>query len=192
MRKDRTWAILAALALVVAVSYYLLEVRGIAQQPEDVEYVWDLEAEQIVGIRVTDHISGTATALEKDSAGTWRVTEPMSEMAEAADCASLAYTLARMQIRRTIEEPPEEELGTYGLITPTYTIELQVDEGQPLRLEVGAHYPAGAYYARREGEQEVILVQDYAMNDVIRIIEHPPVAEPTPGVPVAGPSAEEP
>jgi hypothetical protein len=190
--KDRTWMILGVLALAAAVSYYLLEVRGIAQEPSDETYVWDLEAEQIVGVRVIDHASGAVTALEKGAGSTWRVTEPVSEVAEAAECASLVYALAYMPVRRTIEDPPEGELAAYGLITPTYTIEVRAEDGRTLRLQVGAHYPSGSYFARREGEQAVILVQDYAVEDVVRIVEEPPVPEPTPGVPLEGPTLQEP
>lgn len=194
--RDRTWIALVALAVVVTVAYYLLEVRGIAEESSEVEYVWELDADQIVGLRVVDNASGAATTVEKDAAGDWWVTEPTSAAARAGDCIALTYALSGLQVRRAIEEPPEEELGAYGLITPTYTIELQTgDDDQVLSLEVGVSHPGGFYYARRVGEQMVLLVPDYAVDEVTRVVAEPPVAElavPTPGLPVVGPATPEP
>jgi len=191
---DRTWIVLAALALVVAALYYLLEVRGIASKSDDVDYVWELQAEEVVAIRVVDNGAEAATAVEKGADGMWMVTEPAPALARTADCDSLAYTLAQMQVRRTIEEPPQEELGAYGLITPTYTIEMRVSDGQTLRLEVGNEGLGASYFVRREGEQAVLLVPAYAIDAAIAIVESPPLAEAPilPGAPILGPTEEAP
>jgi hypothetical protein len=192
----RTWLILAVMALVVALLYYLLEVREIATETGgDEEYVWDLEAAQVVGVRVMDNISGTVTALESDAEGAWRVAEPVQELAKVADVVALNQALARLQVRRSIEEPPQGEMEAYGLVTPTYTIEVQVDDGQVLRLDVGVESPVSAYYARRGGDEVVLLVPDYALDRIVAILANPPVLgspTATPGMPAVGPSQEEP
>lgn len=192
---NRTWIILAVLALGVAVLYYLLEVQGIAQNPEEVQVVWRLEAAEVAGIRVTDHRSGAVAAVEKGTEGAWQVTAPVSATADMVTCSSLAYTLAGLPVRRSIEQPPVGELEAYGLVTPTYTIEVSLDDGRRLRLEVGSRYPDGSYYARRPGEQEVLMVADYAVDQVVRIAQEPPVTQPpapTPGPPVLGPAPQDP
>jgi len=193
---DRTWLILVVMALVVAVLYYLLEVREVApQEADEVEYVWDLDADQIVGVRVVDHGAQAATVLERDAEVGWQVTEPVSGTAMAVECDVLAGTLAHMSVGRVIEEPPEGEVAAYGLLTPTYTIEVRLDDGRALRLEVGSHYPGGSYYARRVGEQTVLMIADYVVDDVVRILEEPPLLEATPlpaGIPTVGPVPDEP
>ncbi len=191
---QRTWIILAVLALIVGLLYYLLEVQGVAQETDEEGYVWELEAEQVVGVRVTDNLSGTVTALERMADGVWWVVEPVTAQAAPDEALSLIYALAYMPIQRTIEEPPPGELETYGLNTPAYTFEVRLDGGRVLRLEVGGRYLSGAYYVRREGERPVLLVPEQAVEDVTRILAEPPVREPptpTPGLPIAGPDREE-
>jgi len=194
---SRTWLILAVLALIVALLYYLLEVRGIAPPSEsEEEYVWDLEASQIVGVRVVDNGSGAVTALARTGEREWQVTESVTgtQMANLSDVVSLNQTLARMRVSHTIEEPPEEEIEVYGLITPTYTVEVQVEGGQAFRLDVGVEGLGSAYFVRREGEKAVLLVPGYAIERVVGIVAAPPIQEPatpTPGLPVVGPSQSE-
>jgi hypothetical protein len=189
MKTNRTWIALLALAVVVGGLYYLLQVRKIADKGDEQEYVWDLDAMQIFGVRVVDNTSGAATALVMDANGNWRLTEPVQAAALREQVVYMVDTLARLPLQRTIAEPPAAELSGYGMITPTYTIEVQVSDGRTLRLNVGNKAIGSAYYAQRGGEQAVILVTDYALEGVTNIIRTPPIA-PTPvptGLPVIGP-----
>ncbi len=183
---DRTWLILIAL-LVIAVVFLALERAGVfTADTDEAETVWDLTSGQVVGLRVVETASGAATSVEKDAAEQWQVTEPFRRPAETADCILLSSVIAGLQVERTIEEPPESELSAYGLITPTYTIEVRADDGRTLSLEVGA--PVGSRtYVRRAGERAVLLVYSYSIEQVTAIVNDPPAAEPTPGMPVTGP-----
>lgn len=188
---NRTWVVLAVLAVLVAGAYYLLEVRGIADESSEVEFVWELRASQIAGVRVVENATAREMAVERNTDGSWWMTEPSEEEADGFQCASLTYSLSALQVRYTIEEPPEGELGAYGLITPTYTVEVWLGEGAPLALEVGAHYSGGSYYVRRAGERAVLLVPDYALEEVTRVVDQPPFAQPpapTSVIPVVGPA----
>lgn len=183
---DRTWLILLAL-LVVAVALFALEKGGVfTRESEGGETVWDVESGQVVGLRVVEPASGAATSVERDASGEWRVTEPFSRPAESTDCILLTSLVANLRVQRTIAEPPASEIGAYGLITPTYTIEVRVDDGRTLVLEVGAQAGSNTY-VRRQGEQAVLLVSSYSVDQVTRIVVDPPAAEPTPGMPVTGP-----
>ncbi|MBN1177820.1 MAG: DUF4340 domain-containing protein [Anaerolineae bacterium] len=193
MNSHRTWIVLAALALVAALAYYLLEVRGVADTPSEVTYVWDLDVDQVVGIRMTDAALGLTTSLEKDADGNWWAMtnqDPTRRPARAIECVSLAYGLATLQVQRTIDDPPEGELEAYGLAAPNYTVVLHTDDGQTLRLEIGVFQESGLYYARRAGEQAVLLIPDYAANEAITYLHEPPFDVPSvePGVPIIGPT----
>lgn len=172
---DRTWVMLVVLALVVAGAYYLLELRGGSEPGSEVDYVWELEADEIAGVRVVDHASGAAVAVEMDGAGGWRVTEPLSGTASAEDCEYLAYSLAQLQAQRRIEQPPAGELVAYGLVTPTYTVEVDVTGGRTLQLDIGARHPSGSYYARLLGGEGVVMVAEYAVQQLTALIEEPPL-----------------
>lgn len=188
--EQRTWAILAALAALVLLAYYLLEVQGIAGQSDEATYVWDVEPERIEALRVTEHASGTEAVLERDEAGGWYMTAPFNRPVADLGYVDPALTLSELQVHRTIEEPPAGELVAYGLLTPTYTIEVQVAGAQTLVLDVGWTTPRGTYYARREGEQAVILLPGYGVEDVTRILTLPGQELPsTPGAGIPGPAA---
>jgi hypothetical protein len=187
---DRTWMMLVVLALVAAGAYYLLELRG-ANEPDSAQadYVWELEVGEISGVRVEDHASGAAMAVELDGAGGWRVTEPLTGTASAEECEFLTYSLAQLQVQRRIEQPPAEELAAYGLITPTYVIEVDVSGGRTLQLDIGARHPSGSYYARFPGAGDVVMVAEYVVQGLIALIEEPPLLGGLP-TPTAEPPAE--
>ncbi len=188
---NRTWLTLLVLALIVGVAYYLLEVRKIAEKPEETEYVWALEeGQEITAIEVSDLISGTVTKVEKGWDG-WQVTRPITGPADATACESLAYTLSHLMVRRTIEHPAEEDMQAYGLQSPAYRVTIWVGE-RNMALEVGVRHPGGAYYVRRleDGPGPVLMVTDYLLDEVLRILQEPPLATPptaTPGLPAIGP-----
>ena len=192
--QNRTWLVLAALVAIVALAYYLLEVRGIADQ-SDVEMVWDLEGDQIVGIRLSDHFLDEEVVLERDESGEWWVDGEPPLSAQSVVCESLAYTLANMQVQRSIDEPPEGELSAYGLADPGYTIALRREDGRLMSLEVGVYQDSGVYYARRAGDQAVLLVPSYVVEEAVSYIQAPPVDRlpaPMPGIPVIGPETPAP
>jgi hypothetical protein len=187
---QRTWAILAALAALVLLAYYLLEVQGIGNSRDEATYVWDVEPERIEALRVTEHASGSEAVLERDEEGNWHMTEPFNRPVADLSYVDPALTLSELQVHRTIEEPPAGELVAYGLLTPTYTIEVQVAGDQTLVLDVGWTSPRGTYYARREGERAVILLPGYGVEDVTRLLTLPGEVVPsTPGVGIPGPAA---
>lgn len=131
-----------------------------------------------MAIQVTAPISGTVARIEKQAGG-WRVTKPVTGTAQASECESIAYNLSHLMVRRTIENPTEEDKRAYGLITPTYTIVVQVGS-RTLHLDVGARHPGGAYYVRPayNGPGPVLMVPDYTLEEVLRILERPPLMAP--------------
>jgi|YNPNPStandDraft_1061719.scaffolds.fasta_scaffold00855_10 hypothetical protein len=182
---SKTWIVLGALAIVAA-ALLILELRGALPRSssEEVEYVWDIETTDVVAVRVTNNISGTVTAVERNAAGEWQVTEPSPGAASHTDCTTLAYYLSTLQVEQTIETPPAAEMEAYGLITPTYTVEVRLGDGNTLTLEVGNRAVSGYYYARRAGEEAVLLVTGYVVDEIVRIVESPPYeATPTPPMP---------
>lgn len=186
---QRTWAILAVLAVIVLVAYYLLEVQGIADRAGGTNYVWDVEPERIEGLRVTENVSGSVAVLERDEEGNWHMTEPFNRPVADLGYVDPALTLSELQVHRAIEEPPAGELVNYGLLSPTYTIEVQVAEDRALMLDVGSITPRGTYYARREGEETVLLLPGYGVEDITRVLTLPgeEMLPSTPGVSVPGP-----
>lgn len=178
---SKTWIVLGALAIVAA-ALLILELQGVLPRSssEEVEYVWDIETEQVAALRVTHNISGTVTAVERDAAGQWQVTEPSPGPADRTNCTTLVYYLSTLQVERAIEDPPAEEMEAYGLITPTYTVEVRLQDGDTLTLEVGNSATSGYRYARRAGEETVLLVTDYMVGEIVHIVESPPYqATPT-------------
>ena len=192
---NRTWIVLAALVFVVALAYYLLEVQGVADPSDDVDTVWNVESDQVVGIRLADHFSSETVVLERDADGAWWVAGETQVPADDRACQSLVYTLANLRVQQSIEEPPQGELDAYGLADPAYTIALRQEDGRLRSLEVGVRQDRGLYYARRTGDETVLLVPDYAIDEALGFIQSPPVEylpPATPGVPLIGPETPEP
>lgn len=148
--------------------------------------IWQIDPGEVQTI-VVDPADGSPARVERDGAG-WRITSPAPPTAGDADTITRTLTsLATLQARRALTDTAD--LAAYGLTSPTMTLHLETNAGQ-FSLTVGDTTPnESAYYARREGDNTVYLIDKYVLDGVKDWPTSPPLPPPpTPTFPPVMPT----
>ena len=148
-------------------------------------YLWTVQATQINGVHVVDRVSGQGMDLVKDAAGTWSLMKPGPQPAEQALAAADVSSLMTLAVNGTITTATD--LASFGVLSPTLTVEVDRADGTKLKVAVGNKVPTGTdYYAMREGETQVVLLSSAAQGTLASLVASPPVVPPT-ALPTLGP-----
>ena len=159
----RTTLVLLTFLILVGIAVYLIEFRtpagGAVATPDAAgsTALLTLTAPAINSITVRDTVSNTQVYATRDVSGTWRLSDPAGQLADAATMDSLAGQLASIYVQRTLT--PTGSLGEYGLLTPTLSVQIDLVSGS-LSFAVGDMTPSkGAYYVQKPGDTHVYLVE---------------------------------
>ncbi len=179
----RATLILVAVLVALGAYVYFGELGGgktAALTPTpSVNAVWDVPADDVIRIAVHDATDQQGARLVKDAQGEWQIEAPITYPADPTRLNALTGQLARVMASRVITDPPAD-LAPFGLITPTLTIEVGLQEEGAKRLFVGDKNPQGfSYYAQAEGDASMYLVSSGLVDDLRRLITEPP-RKPTP------------
>ena len=160
------------------------------------QVVWETTADQVTSLRVTEPATGRSVALAKDAAGAWTVTEPQAGPADPTALSSATSSAANLSVNGVVTSTTD--LAPYGVLSPTYTLEVGLADGQTLRASVGITSPVGgAYYLLREGDTNVMVVTSFGIDALVALLDTPPYAptatpafslETTPGTPELTPT----
>lgn len=86
----------------------------------------------------------------------WRLTQPLTDQADAVALSSLVNTLASLRFVRDLG--PEKELQNFGLDQPALVVSFSAGETSHT-LSLGAKAPGGqGWYARRDQDPRVLLI----------------------------------
>ena len=189
MNRNTTLALVAAFGLLVL---YLIFVQRPKEQaalnatptPGSGGPVWTLTSDQVVGFRVTD-ASGQTLALQKDGNGLWALTEPEARLADQNKAANAVTQLIGLSYS---EQITVTDLSAFGVLSPTFALEVMLADGTHRTAAVGNRAPVGSnYYLQRGGETSVLLVSTFGLDTLTALIATPPVFVPTPeGTPTEG------
>jgi hypothetical protein len=116
-----------------------------------------LQSDKIDEIRVNAE-SGDSTLLKKDKDG-WRISEPLTSVAQDAEANGIASALSQLEVARVIDENPAS-LVDYGLGVPRLEIDFKGpgDKGYK-KLLIGQKSPTGAnLFAKRNDEKRVFAI----------------------------------
>ncbi len=138
-----------------------------------------LTADKILSIQIEDRAGGRRTVFGRtDPAAAWTVSEPAALPADQLAAASYAGTLAYLTYQSAFT--PTQALAAYGVLSPTYTIDIVVTDGEPLTLSIGDRTPTGdAYYVVRPGLDQVMVVGAASFTSVFSLLDQPPYLQPT-------------
>lgn len=144
--------------------------------------VWSMSADQILEVRIVDTVKNRRVGFVKSSAnlGVWSMTEPEPATADQNAAASAAASFTNLHYSTIITTATD--LSGFGVLTPAYTIELKLADGSQLKLAVGNKTPTDiGYYALRDSETSVLVVDTGTMDMVLSLLDTPPlVPTPTP------------
>jgi len=139
--------------------------------------VWTIAGDQIAGVRVVDRAGNRSVAFAKDGQGIWSVTEPEAQPADQSLASTSAARFTNLFATRTITTPAD--MGPFGVLSPTYTVELKLVDGTQLSVAIGDKTPTGsAYYLLRRGEADVIVVSSSGIDGIISLLDEPPYLAP--------------
>jgi hypothetical protein len=147
-------------------------------------YLWTLTADQITGMRLEDRVNDRAVELAKDASGAWSLQEPGPQPAEQTSASAAISGLTSLAVNTTITTTTD--LAPFGVLSPTYRLQVSLTDGRRLTADIGDQAPTGtAYYVLREGETNVVTINTFGLDSLIRLLDEPPVVPPTATVTVA-------
>ena len=137
--------------------------------------VWETTADQITSLRVSEPGASRSVAVAKDAQGTWTVTDPEAGPADANRLLSLTANAAALSVTSVVTTATD--LAAYGVLDPTYTLEVGLADGQSLKAAVGNKAPVGdGYFVLREGDTNVMVVAGFWLDALIELLNTPPYA----------------
>jgi len=145
--------------------------------PAPQEQVLNLVADDVVGLSVQGS-GDRETRLKRQRNQPWRLEAPLQDQADEARVQSIVSRLAQLTPTRTLTQTTET-LSAFGLVTPTLTVTLQLEQREEM-LFIGAQNPQQtAYYAQRRGDSAIHLILAGLVDELRQLLTKPPV-KPTP------------
>jgi hypothetical protein len=181
MIRRTTWVLLALLVL-VAVGYAALRLPAtppLASAPTAAEgQLWTLSADQVDTLRLVDRSDGGLLVVQRDPQSGWRMTAPRVDEADSGRIElALAWLLAP-GVSQWLEDT--SDLAAFGLEPPRAQFSVTLNDGSGRSIDVGRLDPTGSvYYVRLAGSSEVAMVSRYGVDDLLALIEDPPLAPAT-------------
>jgi hypothetical protein len=136
--------------------------------------VWQTTADQVTRLRLAEPATGRSVGLAKDAQGVWSVTEPEAGPADANMMQTVASNAASLSVTGVVTNATD--LAQFGVLDPTYTLELGLADGQTLKAAIGRPAPVGGYYLLREGDTDVMVASDFGIDALVGLLEAPPYA----------------
>lgn len=142
------------------------ELKAISSRPAGAALAPDAGEPPLDFTRLTVTTGGQTSALEKDPAGTWRLTAPVAARADQAVVEGLVSQLKSARFKAALDEHPDAAtLARYGLDRPRFSVEAQVLVGEArtprtLTLTGGIDNPFdGSVFVRRDGQEAVYAAE---------------------------------
>jgi predicted phage gp36 major capsid-like protein len=139
--------------------------------------VWETTADQVNSVRVAEPSTGRSVAVTRDAQGAWSVTEPEAGPADTSTMQTVTTNAAGLSISGIVTSTTE--LAQFGVLSPTYALEIGLADGQTLKASIGMPAPVGGYYLLREGDTNVMVASNFGIDTLVGLLDTPPY-QPTP------------
>jgi len=177
VRPRNTLILLAVLALLGSFVYFA-EIRGQKGPPEEPPFM-EFAVPEVLRFEVQTLEDQRTVATRRANASQWEMEEPYRAEGDSARLEGALVSLSTAKPRRVLTETAASFIP-FGLDHPWLTVEVRLQDGSGQSLEVGDQTPTQAsYYARRGGEQAVLLVESATVDQLNRLVTTPP-EKPTP------------
>lgn len=118
-----------------------------------------------------------------DGLGEWQQTAPVAQAVLTTTLTTQVTSFIGLTSNRVFSSS-ENPLSAYGLDTPAYTIDLDTltdGANKQYSLAVGNETPtANGYYVQKPGDPRVYVVPKGAVDNMINLIDNPPLPSETP------------
>lgn len=179
--KLRTILIMVGALIVLGVAFYFSSRPEPVTPVEPQYFVWNVEMDELqtMSIRLPRLDMGEAWVKHEDNYWYFDIPDgPKVDMKRWGGGIPLLLSGPGAN-RRLTDTVTDEQLEIYGLSDPTMLIDLTLENGQPINIEVGDSTPDGqTYYIRLENQQNIYTV-DYTWFQVLsRLVIDPPYPKP--------------
>lgn len=168
--KPKTLLIIAALFIAVVSFYVVFEKVYLPRKEKGKEKenkVFTLVREDLDLIKIDTEDSTIILVKEKDTEH-WAMTAPVETEADPGEVESFIASALDTEIGRKLgtKSELEESMGDYGLADPKLTVVLGSGDSSEALLIGNVAPSGGEVYAMRKGDDQVFLIDDYAMEDL--------------------------
>ncbi len=135
---------------------------------------YDVVELAVVGPRGTAHFARTDETLTQD----WEMLQPTPLSPDQVDQARVNGAATRMAMLTASQViTGVTDLAPYGLDLPELSVTLTISNGQKITLYTGAETPVNnnRYIRTAEDDQSVYLVFGFAIDDLRRLLDEPPL-----------------
>lgn len=181
MVRRTTWVLLGAFAVV------LLAYAGrqrFAPPPIEAtptagpESPWSISPEQVDSIRLVGLTDSAVLVLRRDQESGWRMLTPASGGADAGRVEVALTAVLAPVVAQTLDRPTD--LNGFGLSPALFRLTLLMADGTAHSMDVGAVDPTGSvYYVQVPGDERVLMVSRFSLEDLLGLLEMPPYPLPT-------------
>ena len=176
--KLRTILIMVAVLIALGVAYLFLRPQPERPQVEEPKtFIWNFDMVELQRIGITLPMQGKSQAWVKHEDRYFYFDEPGGPKVDMPRWGGGIPLLLSgpAAVRIITEQATEPQLELYGLDEPRMQVDLILDNGNTLRIELGDRTPdAQGYYIRRTDSTDVFTV-DYTWYDVFeRLVLDPP------------------
>ncbi len=132
---------------------------------------------KITSLQISDS-QGKMVDLQLNDKGEWQLKSPEAKQTDVNAADNAISQLLSLQVLSTLEQTSSEATG---LVTPTYTILLKLDNGKQSIINVGKPTPTGSGYYVLTSDKKLSVVEKSGLDMVLGLVDNPPiVATPTP------------
>ena len=168
--KPKTLLIIAALFALVVSFYVVFEKVYLPKKEKGKERenkVFTLTREDLDLIKIDTEHSTIILVKEKDK-DRWVMTAPVETEADPGEVESFIALALDTEIGRKLGTKSElkDSLGDYGLADPKLTVVLGSGDSSEALLIGNVAPSGGEVYAMRKGDDQVFLIDEYAMEDL--------------------------
>jgi len=151
--------VVLALLLIAALAWLVwMDKPGPSSNGERIASLMDYAPETVLAIEIAYRSS--ATRLERDESGAWRVLLPNPREADSRKVEGLLRALSEVDVVSVVTDDPGGDLDAFGLDTPAGRLLVFTESDTPARrIELGGRSPVGDEIYVRDENGAVLLVE---------------------------------
>ena len=176
-----TIAIMAGILVALGVVFFISSRPKPEARPEPRPFVWSVDMQELAVLAISLPREGKSEKWVKHEDHYWYFDKPDGPKVDMQRWGGgIPLILSGPGAQRIISsDPTAEQLETYGLADPTMKIDLTLENGTTISIELGNATPDGqAYYIKLVDSRQVYTVH-FSWYDVLeRLVLEPPYPAP--------------
>jgi hypothetical protein len=139
-----------------------------------------VDKSQITGFEIADS-QEKKLIIAKDQSGSWAVAGYTVADTDPTGIDSMLTQITSLSVLSDLDPAPA--LDIIGLTMPAYRLKITLQDGQQKTVYVGKLTPTKSGYYGRLEEGNPVVVSKYAVDNLVNLLDKPPIATPVPTLP---------